>query len=202
MKIGLDLHGIVDTCPEFFGELTRLFVAAGHEIHISTGSHIKEGRVEEKLKEMGIHYTHLFSIADYHKEKGTVMSYDKEHMPWIKDEDWNKTKGDYCKEHGIDIHIDDTKRYANYFSTPFLFAGLVKQYGADKVPKKGDSIVMVKNLNPIIRKGMWGTIVDIIDDEQIVIEYAMRDGELLAYNGDTRLIVRREFIDIRSSIDE
>lgn len=34
---------------------------------------------------------------------------------------WDKTKGEYCKTHGINLMIDDTERYAQHFSTPFVF---------------------------------------------------------------------------------
>ena len=34
LKIGLDIHGICDANPEFFSELSRLFVNANHEIEL------------------------------------------------------------------------------------------------------------------------------------------------------------------------
>ena len=37
----------------------------------------------------------------------------------FKNEDWDKIKGQYCKDNGIDLHIDDTLIYNNYFTTPF-----------------------------------------------------------------------------------
>ena len=62
MKIGLDIHGVCDTNPEFFKELTRLFFQAGHEIHILTGRRESDGALNE-IKELGLDYTHFFSIT-------------------------------------------------------------------------------------------------------------------------------------------
>ena len=65
MKIGIDIHGVLDT-NTFSAEMAKLFVAAGHEVHIITGAQFSE-RVKAKFSEMGIeegvHYTHFFSIA-------------------------------------------------------------------------------------------------------------------------------------------
>lgn len=32
---------------------------------------------------------------------------------------WNSMKGKYCKDNNIDLHIDDTLVYNDFFSTPF-----------------------------------------------------------------------------------
>lgn len=125
MKIGLDLHGIVNTHPEFFSELSKLFVGANHEVHILTGSHLLELKVEEDLKKYGIAYTHIFSIADYHRDNKTEgMWYDEKGDPWVSDENWDKTKAMYCKKHGISFCIDDTARYAKHFETPFGYMSI------------------------------------------------------------------------------
>ena len=47
MKIGLDIHGVCDANPEFFAELTNLFIEAGHEIHILTGRRVSDGALKE-----------------------------------------------------------------------------------------------------------------------------------------------------------
>jgi hypothetical protein len=117
MKIGLDLHGVISADPKFFSELSRLFVQNGHEVHILTGSHSKE--IIEELVECKIHYTHLFSIADYHKSIGTEIRYDEKGEPWIDGELWNKSKGEYSERMGLDFHIDDSRSYGNHFTTPY-----------------------------------------------------------------------------------
>jgi hypothetical protein len=120
VKIGLDIHGVCDANPVFFAELSRLFVAAGHEVHILTGRRVSDGAMDE-IKELGLSYTHFFSIADHHEQSGTKMHDDNKGNPWMDDETWDRTKGDYCKKNKIDFCIDDTERYGKYFETPFAF---------------------------------------------------------------------------------
>jgi len=125
MKIGLDIHGVCDANPEFFVKLSQLFVKQGHEVHILTGRRVSDGALEE-IEELGLSYTHFFSISDYHQENGTKMWEDENGNPWLDGEEWDRTKGDYCKEHNIDFCIDDTERYGKYFETPFAFIKIKK----------------------------------------------------------------------------
>ena len=124
-SIGIDLHGIINTHPEFFSAITKSLIKDDWEIHILTGSHLQELKVEEDLKKYGIAYTHVFSIADYHRYNKTEgMFYDEKGDPWVSDEDWDKTKAMYCKEHDISFCIDDTARYAKHFETPFGYMSI------------------------------------------------------------------------------
>ena len=118
LKIGLDIHGVVSSIPEFFSELTSLLVDSGNEVHILTGSSIND-KLLERINTYGIRYTHLFSIVDYHQKIGTHIHWSNEDNPWIDDKIWNKTKSDYCKEHGIQLMLDDSIEYAQYFDTPY-----------------------------------------------------------------------------------
>jgi len=119
MKIGLDLHGVSDAYPTFFSELTKLFMAAGHEVIIITGPSVNEKTIKE-IEACGVSYTSILSIVDYHVHKGTPCSYDANGNFWVDVEEWNKTKGVMCKEHGIDFHIDDSPHYGEHFSTPYM----------------------------------------------------------------------------------
>lgn len=118
MKIGLDIHGVCDSNPKFFAELSRLFVEAGHEVIIITGKMKSHGAVDE-IKELGISYTKFFSIVDYHLEKGTEINFDSNGNPWINDDIWNRTKAEICEKENIDFHIDDSSIYGEYFNTPY-----------------------------------------------------------------------------------
>ncbi len=124
-KLGLDLHGVIDSIPQTFSFLTQAIVKSGGEVHIITGGSIKDsthnGNIVEQLKSMGISYTHIFSIRDYHDDIGTnkLGVHPKYGFPTIDDETWDKTKGLYCKHHSIDLHIDDTLMYNEFFTTPF-----------------------------------------------------------------------------------
>ena len=83
--------------------------------------------------------THKFSVYDYLKESdaeviGKVQFPDGTIQKKFKNEDWDLIKSQYCKENGIDLHIDDTLIYNNFFSTPF--ARLWTHSGQSKSPHK------------------------------------------------------------------
>jgi len=105
--------------PEFFSFLTKTLIDAGCEVHIVTGGATEDDK--KLLRDYNIKYTNFFSIVDYHKEMGTATSglHPKYGFPMISDEEWDKTKADYCRDNKIDLHIDDTLIYNNYFTTPF-----------------------------------------------------------------------------------
>jgi hypothetical protein len=111
-KVGLDLHGVIDNDPHFFSHLSHSLVDAGNEVHIITGAS-KTEEVLNKLAELNITYTHFFSIVDANIER---IIYDAQGSPWLSDYEWNSAKAKYCKEHGIHVHIDDTREYGKYFN--------------------------------------------------------------------------------------
>ena len=117
LRIGLDFHGVLDL--DIFRDLADILYSHGHEIHIITG---EENTLDfrNKLDELGICYTKIFSITSYHKRKGTPVRYDKNGEPWIDKRLWNRAKADYCRRNKIDLHIDDSAVYGKYFTTPFL----------------------------------------------------------------------------------
>lgn len=137
MKIGFDIHGVSDTDTEFFSYLSNSLIAAGHsgygwEVHILTGSSLKNGNVENWLKENNIAYTHLFSIADYLEKEGhEQLPHSTPDNPWYPKEIWNKVKGRYCEEHKIDLCLDDEDCYLEHFTTP-----VARYYSKKKTPKK------------------------------------------------------------------
>ena len=118
MKLGLDIHGVIDTNPKFYSELSKIVISLGHEVHIITGTVFTHEKIN-KLKSYGMHWSHLFSISDYHKSLGTPMTFTSPNNPWISHDLWDKTKSNYCKENNIDFHIDDTARYGEFFKTTF-----------------------------------------------------------------------------------
>lgn len=130
MKIALDIHGVCDSSPEFFKLISKLIINDGGEVHILTGRRVSDGALEE-VRELDIGYTHFFSIADHHEEIGTKMWEDKNGNPWLDDETWDRTKGDYCKENEIDFCMDDTERYGEYFETPFAYVKINKNEKED-----------------------------------------------------------------------
>lgn len=111
-KIGFDIHGVIDFSPKFFSRLSRSLVEDGNEVHIITGaSRTKE--VVAKLSELGIEYTHFFSIVDWCVEMGIDVG--DPLNPVVENFLWDSRKAMYCRDNNIDIHFDDTPRY----SVPF-----------------------------------------------------------------------------------
>ena len=119
IKIGLDLHGVIDSMPEFFAFFTKAMISAGAEIHIITGGTTNEDT--KLLEDYGIEWTHIFSLLDHHTKMGTPTSgiHPKHGFPMVSDSEWDKTKGEYCRKNNISLHIDDTIAYNEFFTTPF-----------------------------------------------------------------------------------
>lgn len=124
IKIGIDIHGVIDSNPEFFSSLSKLLVDNGHEVHILTGSKLK--LEEDFLKEHNISFTHLYSITEHHENLGTPIKWDNAGDPHLDTYLWDKSKAEYCKEHGIDIHFDDSDTYGYFFKTAYA-----RFYGKD-----------------------------------------------------------------------
>ena len=122
IRIGLDFHGVIDTHPKTFSDLSNRVISKGGEIHIITGAHIDSGFREHLIK-LGIRWTHMYSITDYHLSMKTPMTFDDTGNPWIDKETWDRSKGDYCRVKGVDLHIDDSDIYGNYFDTPYIKIG-------------------------------------------------------------------------------
>ena len=116
-KIGLDIHGVIDKYPGEFSFITKELKDLGYEIHILTG-HLPDDEIKQELKKYNIVYDKLFSILGHHRKLNSKMWQDDRGW-WIDDLLWNKTKGEYCLEQGINFHLDDSPVYGNYFSTPY-----------------------------------------------------------------------------------
>jgi len=117
MKIGIDFHNTIDSDYFTFSEFTNALVKSGIEIHILTGP--KREEVEPLLKQHNIAYTHFFSIVEDAEKNDMTIKWDLEGHPWINPEFWNRSKARYCKEHDIDLHLDDSREYGKYFKTPY-----------------------------------------------------------------------------------
>lgn len=120
MKIGIDIHGVLDTNP-FFKQMALSMRHDGDEVHIITGTSIELALKDLEKLDMhkGFHYTHLYSITDDLISRGIPVEWKDGNNPFFPYEEWDKAKAEYCTKNGIDIHFDDTKRYGEYFTTPF-----------------------------------------------------------------------------------
>lgn len=114
MKIGLDIHGVIDTFP-FFSSLSMLLWNNKCEIHIITGLK-RTPDVDEMLAEHGICFTHYFSIVEALEPLG-LITWDEKGLPWSSDSDaWDRAKAKYCHDVGIDLMFDDSDKYRDHFN--------------------------------------------------------------------------------------
>jgi len=119
LRIGLDIHGTIDTKPKFFAIFSKRVISNNGEIHIITGSR-QTPEIEQQLKDLGIQYTHFFSIADYLLSQGKEVFWKTPNDPFFSDADWNIAKANYCDRNQIDIHFDDSLEYGKYFKTLYM----------------------------------------------------------------------------------
>lgn len=122
-KLGLDVHGVIDSIPNFFSFLSESFIKNGGEVHIITGGSWTES-LQSQLNSYGIKWTHHFSVYDYmlendYKYSGNITFNDGTVQKRFNDSDWNRVKADYCSKNNISLHIDDKTIYNSNFETPF-----------------------------------------------------------------------------------
>jgi len=116
IKLGLDVHGVINEDPEFFSNLSDVMFKQGHSVFIITGQEKTPVFVEE-IKRYKIRYTDILSITTYQKILGTPITYldDRKSQPIMDPEIWNPTKAALCATIGIDIMVDDSLIYGKYF---------------------------------------------------------------------------------------
>ena len=123
LKLGLDIHGVLDNNPEFFSTLSTAVVNSGGQVHIITGESMTK---ELKTRLLNFHpkklqyWTHFFSIEEHlleKEEKYTELD-NKLYFDKLK---WDKAKADYCHAQEISMHVDDRQEYLKFFKTPFLY---------------------------------------------------------------------------------
>jgi len=117
-RIGIDLHGVMNTNAKLFRVITRKMVLQNKAVCIVSGPPRKdiEAELEEYGFKEGINYHCVYSLVDYLKEKGVNMRLDRKNTWWASDEDWWSAKAEICKKLELDIMIDDKEGYSKYFN--------------------------------------------------------------------------------------
>lgn len=126
MKLGLDIHGVLDANPKDFVTIAKSVRTGGGEVHVITGSSHDDELDEYLLNLSGgeVFWDKLVSIQDELIKSVQPEGINKYGRPYWYDKDWDRVKGDYCAKHNIDLHYDDTDRYLDYFTTPvILYSG-------------------------------------------------------------------------------
>lgn len=116
IKIGLDLHGVIDKDPHFFSNLSIKMMNEDNEVYVITGQENTE-KLHKELKNYGIKFTKVLSITSYNKKIGIPVRYlnGDPTQPMMDESVWNATKSVLCFINKIDIMIDDSLIYGKYF---------------------------------------------------------------------------------------
>ena len=130
MIIGVDLHGVIDSKPEYFKGILPAIRAFGDLVYVISGPPTDDIRSELGKCGLyqGMHYDDIFSVVDHLKEKGIKMWQDERERWWTYDEEWWKAKAEICEKHNVDLLIDDKIEWAAHFKninakTKFLLYG-------------------------------------------------------------------------------
>ena len=128
MKIGVDVHGTIDRCPDLFRFLIRQWRKDGHTVVIVSGPP-KDGILLDLASmnyQSGREYDEIVSVVDFLKDNGALMHYNETTGSWWTDEDkWVSSKGLICDYNNIDVLIDDTEYYFEHLN-PFVKGILIK----------------------------------------------------------------------------
>lgn len=118
LKIGVDYHGVIDRNIDYFSLFCKKAKQRDHLIFIITGG--PKLSVEQNLKKNKILYDMCFAISDYYQARG-IIAQDKKGNLIIPENFWNMAKAEFCRRSKINIHIDDSIKYLNWFSTPYCY---------------------------------------------------------------------------------
>ena len=118
LKIGLDYHGVIDNNINYFSVFCRKAKRRGHDIYVITGG--PKVSVSQKLNAINMPYDMCFAISDYYIALHKIEQNSKGKVV-IPDNLWNMAKADFCRRSKINIHIDDSVKYINWFSTPYCY---------------------------------------------------------------------------------
>ena len=121
MKLGLDIHGVIDKYPEKMIKLAQDTMKKGGRVYIITGPPVEKAR-QEMINLMATHHVskpfwnQIYSIVDWMKAKNIPHYTDTNGHVWaLRERDWNAVKGQIAVELGLDLHIDDSEEYGEYF---------------------------------------------------------------------------------------
>lgn len=116
-KLGLDLHGVIDTNPSKFVKLAKAIKETGGEVIICTGSRHDTKLVDQLASyDNGfVWWTSIFSITDHLIKSGIPHTPSADGGVKVDNETWDRVKGDWARRENIDFHIDDSPEYGKYF---------------------------------------------------------------------------------------
>jgi hypothetical protein len=125
MKIGVDLHGFMDSYSPVLKPLLVFMRGCFHppvEIYVLSGP--EKVQIKEELTKLGytqgVHYDEIFSIVDFLKEsKDPDLHQDEKGHWWTTEEKWFSSKAKFCIKEGIEVIFDDKIEYRRYMNLDF-----------------------------------------------------------------------------------
>lgn len=115
LKIGFDVHGVLDTLPEFLTLAYVMMESPEFEVHVITGL-----KLIDIQKEIGhlidLSKVKYFSVVDHLTEKGVEIDW-VDGLPWADTKEWDNAKAEYCEREQIDIVFDDSPYYGVTFES-------------------------------------------------------------------------------------
>ena len=117
MIVGFDFHGVAEKHPNVFKPFMELLRAVGAEVWIISGPSMQQLLMEATKAGYfaGVHFDNLVSVVDYLKNTGVEM-WQNDRGSWeADDENWWSSKARLCKMHSVDILVDDSEQYYEYF---------------------------------------------------------------------------------------
>lgn len=114
MKVGFDIHGVIDTFGIFQDLMNKMIEDDDVEVHIVSGlaRAEAEGRIGHIVDLSKVKY---FSITDYLESRPDVEVTWIDGLPWTDKTAWDNAKADYCRDVGIDVLFDDSPVYGETF---------------------------------------------------------------------------------------
>ena len=121
MRLGLDIHGVIDKYPEKMIKLAQDTLKRDGRVYLLTGIDGETAR-QEMINLMSKHmitkpfWNQIYSIVDFIKQKNIPHHFDKNGNLWtLREREWNSVKGKIAVELALDLHIDDSEKYGEYF---------------------------------------------------------------------------------------
>ena len=114
MRIAFDVHGVLDTLPEY-RDLLRSLYLCDHSIYIISGQPLDD-EMSEFLDEYDLtnYYDHYFSIETYLLDLNKPYT-DDGSGKFFGDKVWNSVKAQICHDERIDMIFDNSVTYAETF---------------------------------------------------------------------------------------
>jgi len=99
MKVGFDIHGVIDTFGVFQDMMKKMIEDDDVEVHVISGlaRAEAEGRIGHIVDLSKVNY---FSIADYLEGRPDTKVTWIDGLPWADKTAWDNAKADYCQDVG------------------------------------------------------------------------------------------------------